>query len=147
MEVYIRWTTMWRKVRLHEIWCVSFDIPGCLSAEPTLRSRASTRRFGLQSTSSSSRPLRDTLSAVLFRQRECLPSVQTPMVVFRGLINELSQSSRQRGELMQWNLIVKSLNRVQYSIDMAGYLESIIVEVSVILVMLSLTLFSSVPQP
>lgn len=69
------------------------------------------------------------------------------MVVFRGLINELSQSSRQRGELMQWNLIVKSLNRVQYSIDMAGYLESIIVEVSVILVMLSLTLFSSLPQP
>jgi hypothetical protein len=48
---------------------------------------------------------------------------------------------------MQWNLIVKSLNRVQYSIDMAGYLKSIIVEVSVILVMLSLTLFSSLPQP
>jgi hypothetical protein len=45
------------------------------------------------------------------------------------------------------HIIVKSLNRVQYSIDIAGYLKSIIVEVSVILVMLSLTLFSSVPQP
>jgi hypothetical protein len=24
---------MWQQVRLHETWCLSFDVPGCLSAE------------------------------------------------------------------------------------------------------------------